>query len=75
MGWDNYATGQRATEALGAAASAAAARTAFGGGDDLIVLRNACPIIPGEQDDDDLRAIAAIDLLRYLVENYDETGE
>lgn len=41
-------------------------------GDDLLVLPLDCPTIPGEQDDDGVRAIAAIDGLRYLLELYEE---
>ncbi len=69
-----HETGLEALEAFSAAAAAAAAYTVYGGGDDLIVLRSKCPVLPGEQDDDGVRAIAAIDLLRHLVANY-ETEE
>lgn len=54
----------------------AASIVAYDNPDDLIVLPNACPPIPGEQDDDDLRAVAAIDVFRYVVNQYeDEDGE
>ena len=48
-------------------------------GDELVVLPLKCPPVPGEQDDDDVRAVAAIDILRHLVEVYeaeqDDDGE
>lgn len=62
-----------ALEALARVAATAAATCVYGGEDDLIVLPKLCPILPGEQNDDDVRAIAAIDVLRYLVENYEDT--
>lgn len=70
-----YEAGQEALEAFAAAAATAAAHAVFGGGDDLVVLRTACPVLPGEQADDGVRAIAAIDLLRYLVEHYEALQE
>lgn len=62
----------RSLEALARVAATAAATCVYGGEDDLIVLPKECPVFPSEQDDDGVRAIAAIDVLRYLVENYEE---
>ena len=59
--------------ALTVVATAATEAVAAGQGDDLIVMPLACPTIPGEQDQDGLRAIAAIDVLRHLVETYEES--
>ena len=56
---------------LAAAAAAAAALTADGDGYHLVVLGAGCPAIPGEQGDDGVRAAAAIDVLRHLVDTHD----
>jgi len=61
----------RALAAFALAASNAATNVAAGDPDDLIVLGNDCPKFENEQDDDDVRAIASIDILRELVANYD----
>lgn len=60
---------------LVAAATTAAAMVAHGDPDGLVVLRNDAPTLPGTQEDDNVRAIAAIDVLRYLVTHYEETYE
>ena len=65
-------TQETALEALARVAQVAAATCVYGGEDELIVLPKACPVFPGEQGDDGVRAIAAIDVLRHLVENYEE---
>lgn len=49
----------------------AAERVAQGEGDDLVVLPLQCPPIPGEQTDDEIRAIAAIDVVRHLMNLYE----
>lgn len=70
-----YEAGQEALEAFASAAATAAGHVVFGGGDDLVVLRNLCPVLPGEQNDDGVRAIAAIDVLRILVANYESVED
>jgi hypothetical protein len=65
--------GQESLKAFSLAATTAAAYVVYGDPDELIVLANACPTLPDEQHDDSVRAVAAIDVLRYLVEHYEET--
>lgn len=64
-----------ALAALGLLATTAAQQVAIGDPDELVLPMNNCPVLPGEQDDDDVRAIAAIDVLRYLVEHYEENQD
>lgn len=67
-----------ASEALARVASTAAANVAFVDGDRLVVLPNACPELPGEQGsghEDDPRAAASIDVLRFLVADYEAERE
>lgn len=63
-----------ALTALGLLVMKAAQNVAVGDPDELIVPMNACPVLPGEQDEDDVRAIASIDVLRYLVEHYESVS-
>lgn len=60
--------------ALGRAATAAVTNLVNGDEERLVALEDVCPHIPGEQDDDDVRAIAPIDVLRALVADY-EAGQ
>lgn len=59
-------------ESFARVAATAATYAVYGGEDDLIVPPKNCPVFPTEQNDDGVRAVAAIDVLRYLVANYDE---
>lgn len=63
----------KALDALETIAVSAMQKVAEGSSDDLIVPMNACPVIPGEQTEDGVRAIAAIDVVRYFVDNYEAT--
>lgn len=58
-----------------AVAGEAAKLVARNDGDRLIVLPLSAPNVPGSQTDDEIRAVAAIDLLRHLVAEYEETEE
>lgn len=69
-----YDLEMRQAEALARVASIAAANVAFVDADRLVVLPKACPEIPGEQGsghEDDPRAAASIDVLRFLVADYE----
>jgi len=67
--------GEASLKAFSAVAMTAAAHAVYGNEDDLVVLPLACPTLPGEQDDDGVRAVAAIDVLRYLVTHYEDEQE
>lgn len=54
------------------AAAQAAVLCADDDGDALVVLEGDCPHVPGEQGDDGVRAVAAIQLLRHLVDTYED---
>lgn len=59
-----------ALAALALLATSAAQQVAAGDPDELVIPMVNCPVLPGEQDDEGVRAIPAIDVLRHLVENY-----
>jgi hypothetical protein len=61
---------------LGLVAATAARLVAQGEGEVLVVLPLSTPTITGEQDDDGVRAVAAIDVLHWLTSEYEarETG-
>lgn len=59
-------------EALVALARQAASLVAAGAGDELLVPMLACPPIDGEQADDGVRAVAAIQVLRHLVDAHED---
>lgn len=61
----------RQQDTLALASQEAARMVVHGDADWLVVLGPDVPHIPGEQGDDDVRAVAAIDVLRYLVETYE----
>ena len=71
-------TQERATEARVLVAVAAAGRVAAGNGDDLVVLPKRCdfsgPMVRAgvAQDDDGVVCAAAVDVLRWLVAEYEE---
>jgi hypothetical protein len=66
---------ERSIEQFARAASTAASFVAFGDPDELVVLGDDCPDFPGTQDDDGVRAAAAIDILRFFVAEYEDAQE
>lgn len=62
-------------DALSQAITVAGYECANGHPDNLLVLANACPEIPGEQTDDDVRTVAAIDVMRHVVNTYEHIAE
>lgn len=60
-------------DALSQAINVAGYECANGHPDNLLVLAIACPEIPGEQTDSDgTRAVPAIDVLRHVVNTYEQ---
>lgn len=62
-----------ALAALGTLAMTAAKHVAVGDSNELLIPMLSCPALPGERDEDGVRVIAAIDVLRHLVENHEQT--
>lgn len=71
LSWDEQLALDSGRPTLEEAARQAAAEVALGGGDELVVLPFGTEM-PGAQHDDGVTAIAAIDLLRVLVDQYEQ---